>query len=235
MAMRRPAQLPLALSHPAEYGRESFVAGPSNAAALRAIESWPDWASPVAVLSGPPGSGKTHLAHIWAARSEARILPSDAMDPETLPSLPPGGALVVEDIAGGAVPERPLFHLINAAKELGATLLLTSRQWPNEWEIGLPDLLSRLRMAMPLALDAPDEELLRKVLVKLFADRQLIIDRVVLNYLLVRMERSLGVASALVEALDREALASGRSITRAMAAQVLSGTAGGPGRFTERE
>jgi chromosomal replication initiation ATPase DnaA len=212
-AMRRPAQLPLSLSHPAEYGRDSFVAGPSNAAALRAIESWPDWAN----------------------RSGARLLASEAMDIETLPSLAPGEGLVIEDIAAGAVPERALFHLINAAKELGASVLLTSRQRIGEWQIGLPDLRSRLRMATPLVLDAPDEEFLRKVLVKLFADRQLIIDRAVLDYLLVRMERSLGGAAALVEALDREALASGRSITRPIAARVLSGTAAEATKFTELE
>lgn len=234
-AMRRPAQLALSLPHPAEYGRDSFVAGASNAAALRAIDSWPDWASPVAVLTGPAGSGKTHLAHIWADRSGARLLASEAMDAETVPSLAPGEALVVDDIAAGAVPERALFHLINAAKELGASLLITSRRRVGDWQIGLPDLRSRLRMATPLVLDAPDEELLRKVLVKLFADRQLIVDRAVLDYLLVRMERSLGEAASLVEALDREALASGRSITRTIAARVLSGTAAEATKFTERE
>jgi chromosomal replication initiation ATPase DnaA len=235
MAMRRPAQLPLSLSHPAEYGRDSFVAGASNAAALRAIESWPDWASPVAVLTGPPGSGKTHLAHIWANRSGARLLASEAIDADTVPSLAPGEALVVEDIAAGAVPERALFHLINAAKELGASLLLTSRRRVGDWQIGLPDLRSRLRMATPLVLEAPDEEFLRKVLVKLFADRQLMVDRAVLDYLLLRMERSLDAAPALVEALDREALASGRSITRTIAARVLSGTAVEAPKFTELE
>jgi chromosomal replication initiation ATPase DnaA len=233
--MRRPAQLPLSLSHPAEYGRDSFVAGASNAAALRAIESWPDWASPLAVLTGPPGSGKTHLAHIWTNRSGARLLASAALDIETVPSLAAGEGLVIEDIAAGAVPERALFHLINTAKELGASLLLTSRRPVGEWQIGLPDLHSRLRMATPLVLDAPDEEFLRKVLVKLFADRQLIVDRTVLNYLLVRMERSLGAAAALVEALDREALASGRSINRATAARVLSETAADATKFTELE
>jgi chromosomal replication initiation ATPase DnaA len=232
--MRTPAQLPLSLSHPAEYGRDSFVAGTSNAAALRTLEIWPDWASPVAVLTGPPGSGKTHLAHIWANRSGARLLASGTLDIATVPSLAPRGALAIEDIAAGAVPERALFHLINAAKELDASLLLTSRRRVGEWQIGLPDLRSRLRMATPLVLETPDEEFLRKVLVKLFADRQLMVDRAVLNYLLVRMERSLGRAAALVEALDREALASGRSITRATAARVLSGTAEAT-KFTELE
>ena len=234
-AMPNSAQLPLALSHPPEYGRESFLAGPSNAAALALIERWPDWASPIAVLTGPPGSGKTHLAHIWAERAGARLVPADAIGPDEAPPLPPGGAFVVEDIAMDAVPERALFHFINSSKEHGASLLITSRSPVADWRIGLPDLASRLRMAVPLTLAEPDDELLRKVLVKLFADRQLIVDKPVIDYLLLRMERSLGTARALVEALDREALAAARRITRPMAARVLATTGGEARDFTDPE
>jgi chromosomal replication initiation ATPase DnaA len=221
--MRAPSQLPLALSHPPHYGRESFVVGASNAAALALIDRWPDWTAPVAVLSGPPGSGKTHLAHIWAEQAGATFVASEQLrqaDPPPLP--PPGGAIVVEDIGIDSVPERALFHLLNAAKETGAGVLLTSRTPAADWRIGLPDLRSRLRMAVPVALDTPDDELLRKVMVKLFADRQLIIDRSVIDYLLVRIERSLTAAAAVVEAIDREALAAGGSITRPMAARILA-------------
>ena len=88
-------------------------------------------------------------------------------------------------------------------------------------------------MATPAALGAPDDELLRKVLVKLFADRQLVVDKPVIDYLISRMERSLSAAVALVEALDREALAAGRGITRPMAAGVLAGTGRSDEEFAE--
>jgi chromosomal replication initiation ATPase DnaA len=221
--MRAPSQLPLALSHPPHYGRESFVVGASNATALALIERWPDWATPVAVLSGPPGSGKTHLAHIWAERAGAAFVASEQLrkaDPPPLP--PPRGAMVLEDIGMEDVAERALFHVLNAAKETGASLLLTSRTPAADWRIALPDLRSRFRMAVPVALDTPEDELLRKVMVKLFADRQLIVDKAVIDYLVVRMERSLTAAAAIVEAVDREALAAGRSITRPMAARILA-------------
>jgi chromosomal replication initiation ATPase DnaA len=220
--MRAPSQLPLALPHSPHYGRESFVAGASNAAALALIERWPDWSAPVAVLSGPPGSGKTHLAHIWADRAGAEFLTLDRLRETDRPPLTPGSAVVVEDVGMDDVPERALFHLFNAAKETGASVLITSRMPVSDWRVGLPDLRSRLRMAVPLALDTPDDELLRKVLVKLFADRQLIVEKAVIDYLLVRIERSLSAAAAVVEAIDREALAAGRSITRPMAARILA-------------
>ena len=222
MTLGAPKQLPLALMHDPQYGREEFVVGPSNATALRLIESWPDWTAPVVVLSGPRGSGKTHLAHIWCDRAGGDMATASDLD-GLASTLRPRRALAVEDLDGGAVAEQPLFHLINRVIEAGSSLLLTSRSAAEDWAVSLPDLRSRLRLATPAALGAPDDELLRQALVKLFADRQLIVDKPVIDYLLLRMERSLSAAVALVEALDRAALAEARRITRPMAAQILSG------------
>ena len=233
--MHAPQQLPLALAHAPQYGRDTFVAGASNRAALRLIESWPDWPSPVALVSGPAGSGKSHLAHIWAERAGARILEGPGLGIATLPDIRAGGALAVEDVDAGPIPEAALFHLMNGVKEVGASLLLTAREPGEMWRVSLPDLRSRLRVATPVALGAPDEELLRTVLVKLFADRQLIVDKPVIDYLIVRMERSLSFAALVVRALDGEALAAGRRITRPVAAGVLSQLAADRADFAETQ
>jgi chromosomal replication initiation ATPase DnaA len=142
---------------------------------------------------------------------------------------------VVEDVEPNGIPEQALFHLINIAQEARVGLLLTSRHPPSEWGVLLPDLASRLRKATPLALLAPDDGLLRAVLVKLFGDRQLIVDKAVVDYLLVRMERSFSTALSLVEALDREALASGSGVTRPLAARILAEIMPEPDLFTEGE
>lgn len=218
-----PPQLPLALDHAPQYGRADFIVGPSNAAALRLIESWPHWPAPVALLSGPTGSGKTHLAHIWAARSGATIIAAEELSMRRTLANADGIRFAVEAVDAAAMPEDALFHLVNSAIEQNGSLLLVSRSAADRWQPDLPDLRSRLRLATPVMLGAPDDDLLRKVLVKLFADRQLIIEKNVIDYVLLRMERSLSAAAELVADLDRQALAAGRRITRPMAASLLAG------------
>jgi chromosomal replication initiation ATPase DnaA len=232
---RVPLQLPLALAHAPHYGRDAFVVGESNRAALRLVESWPGWPSPVVLLTGPAGSGKTHLAHIWAARAGARIVQGAGLSIGTVPDLHAGGAMAVEDIDAAAIPAAALFHMINRAKELGAWLLLTAGGPPEKWRVELPDLRSRLRLATPVALGTPDDDLLRQVLVKLFADRQLIVDKTLVDYLVVRMERSLSFAGMLVRALDDAALAAGRPISRAVAGAVLKDLGADREEFAERQ
>jgi chromosomal replication initiation ATPase DnaA len=214
------AQLPLALPHAPDLSRETFVTGESNRTALALIDSWPAWPAPLAVLSGPPGAGKTHLASIWAERAGARTVRAGSLFEGAFGGLA-SRALALEDIDAACVPEQALFHLINAAAENGCGVLLVSRRPAGEWRVALADLRSRLRLATPIAVDRPDDALLRAVLAKLFADRQLLADPALLDYLVLRMERSLSFAAQLVETLDREALATGSRIGRPLAGVVL--------------
>ncbi|MYZ48495.1 HdaA/DnaA family protein [Propylenella binzhouense] len=224
MPTTTPRQLPLALGHDVQYGRGSYVVGPANRDALAFVERWPDWPGPVLVLSGPAGSGKTHLVHIWAERAGAAIV--SGLDAESDGSIAALGRqpLAIDRIAPGRIPERLLFHLINTARENGTALLLAAREPPSAWQVGLPDLASRLRLAAHLRLGEPDEDQLRQVLVKLFTDRQIDVDRAVVDFMVKRMERSFTAAVRLVDTLDEEGLVAGRPITRALAAAVLART-----------
>lgn len=220
-----PRQLALALDHTENLTRDDFLAGPSNAAALAMIESWPDWPNRVMALAGPGGSGKSHLAAIWAAQSGARFLSARALQETHLPAALATGALVIEDIAEDGLDERALFHLLNLARQDDAWLLLTARTPPTQWKLGLADLASRLRAVPCSTLAAPDDALLRAVIVKLFADRQLAVDEALVGYLASRIERSFAAARAAVALLDQEALRRKRPVNRALAADLLRDTA----------
>jgi chromosomal replication initiation ATPase DnaA len=219
-----PRQLALALEHAESYARDDFLPGSGNAAALELIDSWPDWPAGAMALVGPEGSGKTHLATIWALASGARVISGHALTETALRSALATGALVIED-AAAVTDEHGLFHLINLAREEGAFLLFTARTTPSAWPFAIPDVISRLRAMPVVTLQAPDDAMLRAVIVKLAADRQLGFDESVVRYLSTRIERSFAAARAAVIALDNEALRQGRPPSRALAAEMFRDSA----------
>ena len=216
----RPRQLALALDHAESYAREDFLVGPCNEGPFQLVCCWPDWPANALALVGPQGSGKTHLAMIWAAMAGARIIPARALGDAEVPSALATGALVVEDATAGA-DDGALFHLINLAREDNAALLFTARATPATWPVAVPDLLSRLRALPVVTLQAPDDAMLRAVIVKLAADRQLALDESVVAFIATRIERSFAAARAAVIALDNEALRQRRAPTRALAAELF--------------
>ena len=218
----KPAQLIFDLAPRLALGAEDFLVSAANESALRTIERWPDWPHQAVVLCGPAQAGKTHLGQVWrlasgAAQTEARNL-SDA----DVARLVESKALLIENLESGIGDERALFHLFNAAREQKLSLLLTTRQPPAEMHIALPDLSSRLRAVPLVSIAPPDEMLLKAVLVKHFSDRQLAVDPAVINYLALRMERSMAMAQSIVAAIDKRALESHRKVTRVLAAEVLT-------------
>jgi chromosomal replication initiation ATPase DnaA len=215
----RPRQLALALEHAESFAREDFLSGPSNAVALALVDAWPDWSHRTVMLTGPEGSGKSHLAAIWAQTAGARLIAARALEEASVPSALATGALVVEDVVAGAFDERALFHLLNLAREHDAFALLTARTAPVTFAVR--DLASRLKALPLVAMMPPDDTLLRAVLVKLFADRQLAVDEALIGYVATRIERSFAAARAVVARLDDEALRHKRPLTRAFAAEVL--------------
>ncbi len=216
-----PRQLVLALDHAESFARDDFLAGPSNAAALALIESWPDWPDRVMALVGPEGSGKTHLASIWAEAAGARVLSAKLLEHGDLPAALATGALVLEDLEPDDLDEPALFHLLNLAREERAFVLITARAAPTTFPVTIRDLASRLRAISVVALAAPDDALLRSLIVKLAADRQLAVDEPLVNYLANRIERSFAAARAAVMRLDEEAMRQHRPVTRALAAELF--------------
>ena len=217
----QPRQLAFALPHAESLTRDNFLEGPANAAGLALVDSWPDWPNRIMLLVGPEGSGKSHLAAIWAEQAGGRSTSARALSAAAVPGALATGALVVEDLRASDFDERALFHLINLAREDEAFLLITARLPPSAFEIELRDLRSRLRAVPTVPLLPPDDQLFRALIVKFCADRQLTVDETVVSYLTTRIERSYAAVRQAVEFLDAEALRLGRPVTRALAAELL--------------
>lgn len=209
------SQLPLDLGYQPALTRDDFLVAPCNQIAVHWVDRWPGWPVHALILIGPAAAGKTHLARIWAERSGATVLtPGDLTD--DLLKQPTSGHLVIDqaDLAiGDRATEEVLFHLYNRARANGDQMLLTMRAAPFALNFTIPDLASRLRAALTIGIDEPDDELLSAVLVKLFRDRQVDVSDDVVRYLVPRIERSFAAANDLVARADTAALAEKRAVT----------------------
>ena len=218
-------QLALDLSHRPALGMDDFLVAESNRDAVRWLDRWPDWPGPALALVGPPGSGKTHLAHVFAGRSGGTVLAARDIAGQEPPELSAGAATIVVEDGDRGVAEEPLLHLYNWIAETGRQLLLTGRQAPARWPVALADLRSRLS-ALPVAsLQAPDDGLIGAVLVKTLGDRQLAVGQDVVRFVVPRIERSFAALHAFVAGVDARALAERRNITVPLARDVLAGLA----------
>ena len=216
----KPRQLPFDLGHSTGHSRDELVVSDANREAVALIDRWPDWPSDVVVLAGPSGSGKSHLASIWAEAANAVSL--DAASIESWLQKSPVSHPVLIDDADRNLDENGLFHLINAVHGAKVQLLLTSRRFPSSWGVTIPDLASRLKTAATVEIHEPDDHLLAAVITKLFADRQVEVESHVVQFLVRRIERSLSTAIAVVDRLDRAALEQKSRITRALAAETVN-------------
>ena len=202
--------------------RADFLVAPSNALALEMLDGTANWPQARLILVGPEGSGKTHLAHVWATETGANLVQAEVLAGSEIDRLASGPVALdnADRLAGDAAGEAALFHLLNF---MGTKrpLLMTARTPPRDWGIALPDLFSRLQAAPIATLAAPDDALLSAVLVKLFTDRQVAVAANLIPYLVSRMPRQISAAQDLVAALDARALADARPITRQLAGELL--------------
>lgn len=196
-------QLAFSLPFTAATSESSFFVSACNQEAYQWVQAWPNWPAHALLLYGPEGSGKTHLAHIWAAKA-------NAISSASAESL--SANAVVENI-DRRTDQQQLFHLLNTAKEQGLYLLLTSSVAPKQLPFTLPDLTSRILALPAIAITAPDDAALYGALCKQLADRQLKVDEDVIAYLLPRMERSFAKLSQLIDTLDRASLEEKKSLT----------------------
>jgi chromosomal replication initiation ATPase DnaA len=212
----RAIQQRLPLGEPPSLTRREFIVSPANAEAVEALDAWPAWPGGRLALIGPEGSGKTHLARIWADRVDATIIGRGDIDLSSVAGRP----VLVEDADRRSADEM-LFHLINMT-DTGASLLLTGRTPPLQWTADLPDLRSRLNALMVASLRPPDDVVLEGVLLKFFAERHIKPGRDVMAYLLRRIERSVPAVMEIVARIDEKAGADGRDVTRPLVREVLN-------------
>jgi chromosomal replication initiation ATPase DnaA len=229
MSEGRAEQLLFDLAQRPALGAEDFIVSASNQAAVDLVDSYPQWRDRVVALVGPEGSGKSHLAHVWQLRSSATIVPAREVTDAIIALQARDRAIVLEDIDRGLADEHAVFHLLNQVRDIGGHVLLTARSATGNWKIAMPDLRSRVRALPVVPIGEPDEALLRAVLIKLLADRQLMASPAAVTHLARHMERSMGMALRIVDELDRRVWQAKLPVTRDLAREVLVAIGSGAG------
>ena len=193
-----------------------FVRGDSNRIAAETLDSWPSGPERLLALVGPIGAGKSHLAAAWAERMGAVGFSGPEAGLADLPDLE-GRAILLDD--ADRADDATLFHLINLAQSPGGALLMVSREPPGRWETDLADLRSRLDALRVVRIEAPDDTVLAGALRRFFDERAITPGDDLIDYLVLRIERSIPAARAIVARLDAEA--GGRKLNRALARDLL--------------
>lgn len=224
-------QLAFRFPHRHSYVAEDFLVADANLAAWAWISRTADWPERRLLVWGEQGCGKTHLLHIWARRTGATWYDGAelvGMPAEPVPQgIAPRGIAI--DDADQCVQETALLHLLNICREHGIPVLLSARQPPSRWTINLPDLASRLRAMLAVAIERPDDVFLRQLVVRLLSERQLPFAPNLPDWLLRRVQRAPDALRDAIDRLDYAALAAKGPITRSLASAVLGLASEDPG------
>lgn len=191
-------QISLPFDRPGQGTDDAFLVSDANRIALRHLEGWQGWPLAISVLSGPPRSGRSTLGRHFAAMS---------------------GGTVIDDAQGQG--EQMLFNAWNEAQTARRPLLLIGDAPPEQWQVALPDLRSRLAAAPHVAIGQPDEALALALIERSFAAAGAGYAADLPEWLLRRIERSYATIAAVTRLLDEAALSSGRKISVAMAKETL--------------
>jgi chromosomal replication initiation ATPase DnaA len=210
----RHRQLALPFAHAPHFEAADFLEAPSNAEALAWLGSAESWPGRRLALAGESGVGKTHLLHVWAKRAGARLL-----DGPTLAFEPPRTPLAIDD--ADDAPAEKLLHVLNAAQEAGHPVLLAAPEPPSRWHVALPDLSSRLKAILAVTIGPPEETLLRSLLMRLLAERQLAVPAPVQEWMLTRLPRTPAALREAAARFDRTSLLAGSLSPRVIAAHVI--------------
>lgn len=224
--MNNQIQFPFEFTESISFAEDDFITSQANQNAFNYIQNWLSWGegrySKLLILYGPRSSGKTHLSHIFAKLTKAKLIQTkDLFTKHPFELALNNKFLILEDLDIIKDCEEIIFHLINEVCEQSCYLLITSKVSPTEMKFKLPDLESRIKVIPSVSIDQPDDQLIHTLLVKRFSDKQIRISNDIINYLATHIERSFKEINSVVDYIDKKSMIEKRKVTISLVKEVL--------------
>ena len=188
-----------------------FFVSRSNYYAYELINSWPKWEKKIVNICGEKYSGKSHLSNIFIQKFKGRIIYANTVNNETLNSLKTYENIVLENF-GKSVNENLIYSLFNLMDQDNKYLVINSQIPINEIDFKLDDLKSRLKNCLVAKIQNPDDEMIYALIVKNFADRQISLDKKLIDFIIKRIDRSYGKIFEFIYKIDEISLKKKKSI-----------------------
>ncbi len=182
-------QLLLDFDYKTNFNKHDFYLSKSNSNAFNLINRWPDWDKKILNISGEKFSGKSHLANIFKLKSKAFLIKGNEIDNSIFKNIKLHESIIIDDFEQ-CNDEEILYSIFNLIDQDSKYLLINSLKPINEIKYRLPDLTSRSKNCLYALIENPDDELLFAIILKNFSDRQIKIEKKIINFIISRIDRS---------------------------------------------
>ncbi len=187
--MKELNQLLLNFDHKTNFNEHDFYLSKSNEYAFNLINKWPDWQKKILNISGEKFSGKSHLANIFKQKTNAFLVKGTKINNSIFKKLKLYESLIIDDF-DDCKEEEILYSIFNLVDQDNKYLLVNSLKPINEIKFNLSDLSSRSKNCIYAEIENPDDELLFAIILKNFSDRQIKIEKKIINFIISRIDRS---------------------------------------------
>jgi len=193
------------------YQDEDYYVSKSNFYAYNLINKWPKWEKNIVNINGEKFSGKTHLTNIFLKKFKGKKIDSHEFNDESLKSFKIFENLVLDNFDEN-VNERLMYSLFNVVDQDNKFVIINSLVPINKINFKLDDLNSRVKNCLFAKIEKPDDELVFAILLKNFSDRQITIEKRLIEYIIKHIDRSYGKIYEFIYKIDEISLKKKKSI-----------------------
>ncbi len=203
--MKELNQLLLDFDIKTNFNDHDYYVSESNYFAFNLIDKWPKWEKRILNISGEKFSGKTHLANIFKSKTSALFLNENEINDEVFKKIKLYESIIIDGFLNTS-DERLIYSILNLVDQDSKYLLINSEIPIGEVNFKLPDLVSRSRNLLHAKIEAPDDDLIFAIILKNFSDRQIKLEKKIIEFIINRIDRSYGKISEFIYKIDELSL-----------------------------